>query len=259
MTAPHQVHQTPRKGDDRPEHDGLDHRVNSDELLVAAVGNNALWCDAVCRSHGFPGVFDTRLWVSHGHDLEFYPQVITLSPEVAAWEVTATKDSAQQYAVKDSFARLDLAPDGLEVLFEAQWLVHTSAQAKPPVGDLRWSRVNDAHELGRWESAWAGDDDDDEPLFLPELLTDPHCTVLGAHRDGELLAGIIAYTAGDVVGISNLFGTALPAQQQWASALRAVSALQPRLPIVGYEHGSELTAAKQAGAQPLGPLRIWTQ
>jgi hypothetical protein len=235
----------------------LDHHVNRGELLVAAVGNNASWCDAVCRSHGFPGVFDTRLWVSHGHHLEFYPQVITLSPEVAAGEATATKDSAQPYAVKDSFARLDLAPDGLEVLFEAQWLLHTSAPATPPVGDLRWSRVNDAHQLRQWESAWAGDDD--EPLFLPELLTDPRCTVLAAHRNGVLLAGIIAYTAEDVVGISNLFGTALPAPQQWASALQAVAALQPHLPIVGYEHGSELTAAKQAGAQPLGPLRIWTQ
>jgi hypothetical protein len=55
----------------------LNRRVHREALLDAAVANNALWCDAVCRSHGYPGVFSARLWISAHHDLEFYPNVIT--------------------------------------------------------------------------------------------------------------------------------------------------------------------------------------
>src|SRR5581483_12498236 len=92
------------------------------------------------------------------------------------------------------------------------------------------------------------------PLFRPELLADPQCAILACRRDGDLAGGLIAYTAAGGTGISNLFGPEVPAGQLWASALRAVAALRPHLPIVGYEHGTGLAAARQAGCQPLGPL-----
>jgi hypothetical protein len=38
--------------------------MGADALLHAAVINNARWCDAVCRSHGYPGEFTGRLWIS---------------------------------------------------------------------------------------------------------------------------------------------------------------------------------------------------
>jgi len=56
----------------------LNYRVDGEALLGAAVTSNALWCDAVCRSHGYPGAFSDRLWMSPDHDLEFYPNAITL-------------------------------------------------------------------------------------------------------------------------------------------------------------------------------------
>jgi hypothetical protein len=31
----------------------------------------------------------------------------------------------------------------------------------------------------------------------------------------------------------------------------------PGLPLVGYEHGRDLAAAKLAGFETIGPLRIW--
>jgi hypothetical protein len=82
----------------------------AEALLHAAVLNNARWCDAVCRSHGYPGEFTGRLWTSVGHALPFYPNAITLSPDVTAAEATASQDRSRPFAVKDSFARLDLAP-----------------------------------------------------------------------------------------------------------------------------------------------------
>ena len=85
----------------------------ADPLLHAAVINNARWCDAVCRSHGFPGQFTGRLWTSVRHALPFFPNAITLSPDVTAAEATAGQDPSRPFAIKDSFARLDLAPHGL--------------------------------------------------------------------------------------------------------------------------------------------------
>jgi hypothetical protein len=237
----------------------LNHRVHRGALLDAAVANNALWCDAVCRSHGYPGVFSTRLWVSAHHDLELYPNVITLRPEVTAAETALVRDRSGRYAVKDSFARLDLAAEGLTMLFEAEWIARAPASAGPGEPGLSWDTVTDAGELGRWETAWARGDSPPGPLFRRELLADPRCAILACRRDGDLVAGIIACTAAGVIGISNLFGAGLPAGQLWASALQAVAALRPHLPIVGYEHGAGLASARQAGCQALGPLRVWTR
>jgi hypothetical protein len=233
--------------------------VHREALLDAAVANNALWCDVVCRSHGYPGVFSVRLWVSVHHDLEFYPNVITLRPEVTAPEATPARDRPGRYAVKDSFARLDLAADGLTVLFEAEWITRPPAAAGPGEPCLSWALVTDAVELGQWQTAWAQGGSPRRPLFQPELLVDPRCAIMACRRDGELVGGVIAYAAAGVTGMSNLFGVGLPAGQLWASALQAVAAFRPDLPIVGYEHGTGLAAARQAGCQVLGPLRIWTR
>ena len=59
----------------------------ADPLLHAAVINNARWCNAVCRSHGYPGQFTGRLWTSVRHALPFYPNAITLSPDATVAEV----------------------------------------------------------------------------------------------------------------------------------------------------------------------------
>src|SRR5580658_528108 len=265
MTAGKPGHALPRIDEsapgqgDRPQSCRFNHRVNREGLLDAAVANNALWCDAVCRSHGYPGVFSARLWISAHHDLTFYPNVITLRPDVTAAETAPARNSARRYAVKDSFARLDLAADGLTVLFEAEWIACTPAPTAPAGPGLSWETVTDARELGRWETAWARGESSAAPLFRPELLADPRCAILACRRHGDLIAGIIAYSASGVTGISNLFGAGLPGGQLRASALQAVAAFRPHLPIVGYEHGTGLATARQAGCQALGPLRVWTR
>jgi hypothetical protein len=232
--------------------------VHGEALLHAVVANNARWCDAVCRSHGHPGAFTVGLWISARHTLPFYPNAITLSPDVTASETGAGQ--RRPYAVKDSFARLDLAPEGMQPLFDADWIAWLPAPAGLPEDDLCWETVTRPGELAQWETAWAGGDNPTPaPLFRPELLADPRCTVLACRREGALVAGAIAYVTGRVTGISNVFSTALPAGQLWASAIPAVAALRPGLPVVGYERGADLAAARQAGCLVLGPLRVWAR
>ena len=227
----------------------------ADPLLHAAVINNARWCDAVCRSHGYPGQFTGRLWTSVRHALPFYPNAITLSPDATVAEVTAGQNPSRPFAIKDSFARLDLAPHGLTPLFDATWIaVPTPAGGDDP----SWGAVTDRGELVRWEAAWAGGGEV-IGLFQPALLDDPDCAVLACRRDGAQVGGAIAYTAGGVTGISNVFKSGIADDPLWAGAVRAIARVRPGLPIVGYERGEDLAAARQAGFTVLGPLRIWAR
>ena len=167
------------------------------------------------------------------------------------------REPSKRYAVKDGFARLDLAAEGLTLLFEAEWIACSPPPAGPGDPGLSWDAVTDARELSVWERAWAGRDSADRPLFRPELLADPRCAILACRREDNLIAGVITYAAGEVTGISDLFGAGLAAGQLWPSALQAVAARLPDLPIVGYEHGTGLAAARQARCRALGPLRVW--
>jgi hypothetical protein len=237
--------------------------VPADALLRAAVANNAGWCDAVCRSHGYPGEFTARTWLSSRHAVPFYPNAITLSPDAATADTQAARDPDLAYGVKDSFACLDLAPAGLAPLFDADWIAWDPAQGRRPPAGLDWETADDAAALARWEAAWAAGTDV-AGLFRPALLADPGCAFLGCHRDGALAGGAIAYTTAGVTGISNVFrtgppGETLPPGTLWRGAVLAAAALRPGLPVVGYEHGEDLAAAREAGGRVLGPLRVWTR
>jgi hypothetical protein len=233
--------------------------MGAEPPLHAAVINNARWCDAVCRSHGYPGEFTGRLWISAGHALPFYPNAITLSPDVTAAEATAGQDPSRPFAIKDSFARLDLAPEGLTPLFDAEWIALRPAPGGQAAGgDLSWDAVTYPGELARWEAAWA-DGGDVTGLFRPALLDDPDCAILACRRDGALAGGVIAYATNGVTGISNVFKSGFADEPLWTSAVRAVATLRPGLPVVGYERGEDLAAARRAGFRVLGPLRIWAR
>ena len=233
--------------------------MHSMGLLGAAVANNASWCDAVCRSHGYPGAFSSRLWSSTRHRLRFYPNAITLRPEVTAPEVLAAAAPSQPFAVKDSFARLDLAPAGFRLLAEASWIVGDGGPDGPPDDGLSWDKVTSAGELSDWETAWAGGGSDDGPVFRPGLLSDPRCAILACRQGDAIIAGAVVYAAGRAAGISNLFSTGLPPDRLWASIQPAVARLHPHLPVVGYEEGASLEAARQAGFRIQGTLRIWAR
>ena len=234
--------------------------MHSTGLLSTAVANNASWCDAVCRSHGYPGTFTARLWTSPRHQLRFYPNAVTLHPEVTGPEVLAAAAASGAFAVKDSFARLGLAPAGFRVLAEASWIARDRAPDRPPDGPS-WRRVTSPGELTGWESAWArgSSGDDDGPVFRPGLLSDPNCAFLAHRRNDAITAGAVVYAADGAAGISNLFSNGLPHDRLWTGIQSAVARLWPHLPVVGYEAGTSLESARQAGFHVLGPLRIWVR
>ena len=151
-------------------------------------------------------------------------------------------------SVKDSFERLDLAPMGFQILFEARWL--WSERPAPPTnyGDLRWDRIGEEGRLAQWERAWRGADRNAERTFRADLLGDERVSILaGVDATGEIIGGGIGFRAAGVEGVTNLFGP----RRAFIDALRAAGAAAP---IVCYEQGDDLAAAIQTGSEPLGGL-----
>ncbi|MFN8493373.1 MAG: hypothetical protein U0350_37590 [Caldilineaceae bacterium] len=241
-----------------------------DERIQQAAYNNAVWCDTVCRAHGWPGEFHEDIWVQWHGSLPYYPNAVTLTDEC---NLTTQRQAIQRLAearlpegcgVKDSFCVLDLTPLGFEPLFEATWLYRPATLLPPiePIQGVQWRRVQEATELRIWERAWRGGTGEETgkepaPLFLPTLLADKQIVFLAAYQAERIVAGAILNRTGAVVGLSNLFTPDGDAAPWWASCVAASQALLPGLALVGYERGQDLVYAQQCGFEALGPLRIW--
>lgn len=222
--------------------------------VASAAVNNAEWCDAVCRSHGLAGTFRSDAWTSTTRTPPLYPDAVTLAPTVAATDLLSRIDTAAGCSVKDSFATLDLACHGFEVLFDAQWYERAPSCA-PAEGASAWEPVLDEEALIRWEDAWRGDDKAPR-TFLPALLHDPATTILGERKGGEFVAGAIVNRSEVVAGLSNVFHHER-SDEAWAGCVTAATTLHPDLPIVGYGTPVEVAAAARHGFVAIGGLRVW--
>jgi hypothetical protein len=239
--------------------------VMTGERTTQAARNNAAWCDAVCRAHGRPGEFCDGIWINRHETPRFYPNAVTLSATASAAQLERIDEIVRaplegEWAVKDSFGNLDLAPRGFRVLFAASWIWRPPSLPRPSDASagVRWVRVRTASDLAAWEAAWSG-----EPvaagIFRPALLGDENVTVFAASREGRIVAGGIANRTGDVVGLSNLFVPAHDSDALRTGCVAAVIDAFPHLPIVGYEQGEDLAAAQALGFEALGPLRVWVR
>ncbi|MFC9929852.1 hypothetical protein [Streptomyces sp. NPDC127190] len=226
-------------------------------MVLAAARNNAEWCAAMSRSHGLAGEFGPQAWTAPARTPLYYPDAVTLVPGADPAALAARIDTtAPGASVKDSFADLDLSGAGFDVLFEAQW-IHRPAGAPAAAPDLTWTVADDPDTLRAWALAW-DDGDGDADLFRPELLDDPATFVLaGRSSDGRVAAGAVASRSDRVVGISNVFAVEGGPDAAWPGVLETAHRLFPDLPLVGYEHGENLTAALRHGFEPVGPLRVW--
>ncbi|MFZ3493567.1 hypothetical protein ACODT5_10140 [Streptomyces sp. 5.8] len=187
---------------------------------------------------------------------------MTLTRDTDTAALLAGIDTAAPHAsVKDSFAVLDLAPAGFEVLFGAEW-IHRAAGAPGAVPALEWSRIAGPEELEAWETAWDGEES--TGLFHPGLLdaeaegTPAIAFLAGRDAQGRILAGAAVNRTGEVVGISNVFSAdATPDDEAWTGALTLTASLWPGLAVVGYESGDDLDTALRHGFTAIGPLRVW--
>jgi hypothetical protein len=227
------------------------------ELCAAAARNNAAWCDAMARLHGAAGAFVTAAWINRQPAPRFYPNLVTLDGphqtpgHRAALDQLLRSPPAAGWAVKDSFATLDLGAMGFDLLFEAQW-IHRPASAFAAAGA---QRVTSAAVLAAWAQAWG--EADAAGLFSPALLQEQDHAVIAAMQDDAIVGGCIATRSDGVLGISNLFAPAVDDGSVRAACFDAAMRFAPAAPLVGYEHGDSLARMKQLGFHEIGALRIW--
>ena len=130
------------------------------------------------------------------------------------------------------------------------------------MGGLEWLQVTAPAALAVW-----ADDHGGGPTFRPALLDEPSVVVLAAHdADGRRVGGAVATVAREAVGISNVFvsgkhAAGAPEEDRFGEAFAgATGAIAKRFPdraIVGYLSSSRLAAARAAGYDLIGPMRVW--
>jgi len=201
----------------------------------------------VCFAHGSAGRFLAHTWVNAEPVPRFYPNVVTLTTGDAdiveqrqAVRILQKSNLPGRWAVKDSFKTLDIARLGFEVLLEANWIRNAEPKAGAMVSGLSWERA---------KPGGGG--------FPAALFSDENFAMFSGRRDGAIVAGGALYRADGVVGLSNVVAEADEAPAVWHDLSALAAATFPGLPLVGYESGDELRAARKAGFEIGDPLRVW--
>jgi hypothetical protein len=232
--------------------------TDSDWRRVAAL-NNGEWCDAVCHARGVRGRWSNAAWVQPRRGPPFYPNLVTLAPEPAAEQLAAIAGLKEAlphgFAVKDSFANLDLARLGFRPLFEAEWICLAAGRARR--GGSRWQRVDGDAALAEWEAAWAASGSPAATrVFLPPLLADDRIAFFATRSAGEIVAGCAANRSAEAVGFSNFFARR-DQEDHRRAAVAAVAEFAGDKAVVGYESDAALCESLRLGFTAVGPLRIW--
>jgi hypothetical protein len=229
------------------------------------VENNVEWCDVVCRTHEIEPVIAGGVWCSPVRTPPLYPDAITMVPGCRAEDVLDGVDLAEaDCSIKDSFADLDLADHGFEVLFEASWVARardaTEALAVSR-STITWEPVVDGDGFARWEQAQRREGDGPPGVLLATLLDRPLVHIWQALAKGRVVAGAVLFGR-DPIGLSNVFGPdgdegGELADEVWRSLVAASTQELGTVALVGYESGAALVAAEAAGLRAVGDLRVW--
>ncbi|MPY09696.1 hypothetical protein [Arthrobacter bussei] len=218
--------------------------------VVAAVGNNADWCSAVCRAHDVPVTVWNGIWRTGTTPPRFYPDAMTLRPGQTSSALVEGLGDRPACAVKDGWASLDLRAAGFEPVFTVSWIRRMPDDAAGTA--LAWTRVDDRPGAAAWEDAA-----ELPGLLRPGLLGETAVRILLARDGATVVGGAILFRSASVVGLSNVFTTPEARGAVWGDLPALAQATDAGVPVVGYEHGADLDLARGAGFQPIGQLRVW--
>lgn len=227
-------------------------RPPMDPRLRVAVDASIGWYEDLFALHGVASTMRDGLWSALGRPPPLHSDAVVVEPWVTASEVLARLDGREHAGFKDSFATIDAAADGMDLLFEATWIHHAPPDhADPP--SRTWSTIASPAELAEWTSHH-----DTAEVLLPGLLDRAHFRILAERRGGAIVAGAVARLGSGAVDVSNVY--AVPGHAvDWSILVGAVASHFPGRPLVGYERGADLAAALEGGFQAVGDLRVWTR
>lgn len=234
----------------------------TNDFLQRAIDNNVSWCAAIAASHGNDSETRDGAWLCRQKMPPFYPNLITRHSHC---DVTALLDEVPAQVisglgVKDSFASLDLSSQQFALAVEAQWY-HRPASGLP-AGNTQpdCAEVKTVSQLSQWELAWGASAQLPQRLFNADLLED--CTIhflyacasdAASAAVPSITAGVVLNVTGEVVGLSNLFGSATGKIACLHHALKRY----PDSHFVGYGSPDELALVGDVGFRALAPLCVW--
>ncbi|MEY1556605.1 hypothetical protein AB3Y40_13310 [Yoonia sp. R2331] len=204
----------------------------------------------MAAAHGVPIQRDKVALELRGDPPPYHGHMVALDP-AAGQELrarVAAHHATPGFAIKDSFACLDLARLGLSKMFAAQWFW---ADHFAPVAHTGWQHITQPAALRVWENAWkAGGSPSDQRQFPDSVLQRADIAFWGRAEGAGFSAGAVLNHSADCIGLSNVFGPeVLPGFAHIAA--------QSGKPIVGYAHGDHLRDVQQAGFTLTGPLQVW--
>jgi hypothetical protein len=235
-----------------------------------AVLNNTRWYEAMFAAHGLASATDDRVWRSHEIPPPFHSNLVVLSPTTTQADIEGYAAEIERrprpagWSLKDSYACLDLASIGFFVLFQADWIWRDSLLTNAPRlnSHFSWTKLATPSSLAEWEKAWSGDTRNETEVlqtrqFPDSLLGSSDHAFFAGRLQGKVVAGGIANRSPGVVGLSNIFSPREFLEDTWSALTTSISAAFPGTPIVGYERGTDLEIAGNAGFAPIGKLRVW--
>ncbi|RDU38718.1 hypothetical protein DRW41_03935 [Neobacillus piezotolerans] len=219
-------------------------------LVDQAVLNNVAWCEIVCNTHGIAGISKQQVWGLLSKAPPFYPEIITISKDVPIEEIKHFIENGNDSSIKDSYANNDLARFGFKILFEAEWIYHSSVSDLEPIQSNR-RVITTEEDLAQWTITSELDG-----VIKPDLLKRKNVKIFILEKNDGIY-GFIANLNANVVGISNVFSIGKENKSLWRDIPQVVANEFPGLAMVGYEHGSTLEDAHLSGWRSIGPLRVW--
>ncbi|MCG9651075.1 phosphoenolpyruvate synthase [Vibrio brasiliensis] len=226
--------------------------MESNQPLNQAINNNLIWCQTVAKLHQINGEQRQAYWQASATMPTFFPNLVTLKPQLTSEAIIADLPKQGTFFIKDSFAQLDLESAQFIKLFDAMWYCASQlANLTKSDTETKVTAVTDAESLKQWEQLWRGEESF-EPVYPEVFLDDSAIGFLFAENDDKL-AGISYFFNGQSVGIYNLWGE----QTLFAELIAYISTLYPETPIVGYGDEDELCQLQPLGFEPLAPLSVW--
>jgi hypothetical protein len=228
----------------------------ADSRALLAAGNNADLYEMMFRSWRLRYTKCDYAFVGADHPPPYYSNLMVLAEGCQDKVVEELRSLSQsigdEIGFKDSFSEYDLQDAGFDTLFRASWIWRPPAGHSPSA----WSVVENPSELRDWEAAWkSSGSPTDEHMFRDALLEYEAVRFLFKKDGDDILAGCICNLSTDCVGVSNIFA-AHETGTTFAEATAAVAGLIPAKAIVGYARGAHLAAARDAGFEVTGDLRV---
>ncbi len=223
----------------------------TDRRAVMAACNNADWYAMMWDIHGLRYQRTPDAFCAIDPPPPYHSWGTLTSPTAQVDDLFAPYRTHPHFGLKDAFNQRDWSDYGLTPLFQATWIWAAPTFDAPTDG---WDQIATRDELAKWETAWGAGSPTNTQQFPPAILKRQDVRLWGRRSEQGYDAGVIANLSVDCVGLSNSFGDDMA-----AAAATLCGQFGAGRPIVGYERGRDLDAARSVGFVETGLLTVWTK